>query len=835
MPGQNPNVNRTPRGSSPQAGQPKPSRAEAKRTQVFEDLELDPQNLGDRGSAVADEILARFQKKNKINRADLARATDELRDAHQKDLAEAYQPSEAPAADQVKSWASTSSLKQTADGNTKLTGAASNPSHPLAQLLSDLQINPKALGPKTSGIIQEAIDRKADLSAVWDTLARSLLLAHMQDTKSIVATAATVEPTPANPIAPQTTASDLSRSPELAATAPNTTGVGNANGALAARIQNMMGSKAAHTGRKQALRALSKSLVSDLGLPSKKSSSVSSLIGRIVKNSVGSDGSVRSSRLAEQAFFALANEEPNTNQVGPYAMAHQLLQLIDAQSRTSGKAPSAAIDNLTANLAAFGLRSYVAESLGKEVAPPSDEILAQMQTALAELTGKQLDSENLGVEESSKGFDRNAAEAEIANLRASREPQNSAATKEAPSSENPTATEAQAKASASQAASSQAAPVSDEARAAAQQVMAALNINPADPNSDTIRQAYEQILESSKGDPAQMYMAATQWLDENMGSNRAEHDGKLLEQGIAPAMLQTMLNDRFATIAAFITNPKEIKEKFLMHERMSGPGANAGLEGNGLGGTGGFKFGTPNSYGTSGLLGPGSPMDADGSKNQIYAQRSLQINSILNDPALSIEDKIFYFMMWFAAYADKEREQKMREIADLDTQNQENTLKRKELERNRQALYQSRKVMQQGVQAAEGKLRSLSPKHEEIKDVKQQIAKLESGENPDQTKIQDLQKKLGGLERLNRGNAADIEKASKVLQEAKSKRMQVEVKIEDHSKQIDGLAANADSGTKSRELLFMELERIQRFRGMLIDMANSFMRDMARRVKEIMQ
>ena len=65
--------------------------------------------------------------------------------------------------------------------------------------------------------------------------------------------------------------------------------------------------------------------------------------------------------------------------------------------------------------------------------------------------------------------------------------------------------------------------------------------------------------------------------------------------------------------------------------------------------------------------------------------------------------------------------------------------------------------------------------------------------------------------------------------------MQVQVKIEGHSKQLDQMAANADSGTKSRELLFMELERIQRFRGMLIDMANSFMRDMARRVKEIMQ
>jgi hypothetical protein len=61
------------------------------------------------------------------------------------------------------------------------------------------------------------------------------------------------------------------------------------------------------------------------------------------------------------------------------------------------------------------------------------------------------------------------------------------------------------------------------------------------------------------------------------------------------------------------------------------------------------------------------------------------------------------------------------------------------------------------------------------------------------------------------------------------------VKIEGHSKQIDELQSNSDSGTKSRELLFMELERIQRFRGMLIDMANSFMRDMSRRVKEIMQ
>ena len=266
--------------------------------------------------------------------------------------------------------------------------------------------------------------------------------------------------------------------------------------------------------------------------------------------------------------------------------------------------------------------------------------------------------------------------------------------------------------------------VSKEVRFAAKQAMEALNINVSDPKNQPIQQAYESIIAASKGDPAQMYMAATNWLDQNIGSNRSEHDAKLLEQGLPPAMLQTMLNDRFATIAAFITNPKEIKEKFLMNERRAGAGANAGLEGNGLGGVGGFQFGKPNSYGTGGLLGPGSPMDADGSKNHIYAQRSLQISSILNDPALSIEDKIFYFMMWFAAYADKEREQKMKEIADLDNQSQENNLKRKDLERNRQALYQSRKVMQQAVQTAESKLRSMSPKHEEIRDVKKDISNL---------------------------------------------------------------------------------------------------------------
>ena len=841
MAGQN-NVSRR-SGGAPKPQDQALTKASAKRDEILNDLDLDLEVLGERGKSIAEKLLTRFADPTKKSgpRA-IAQATSELRNAHQQDLAEAYQPPEAPSADITKNWASQASIKKS-NGQTKLVGPAAESSHPLGRLLNKLEINPSQLGTKVAARLFEAIDAKEDLATpgVWNTLAKSLLLAHMRDTKSI-AVASVARPTAPTPSsAPQSDTVDpgLARNPELAAAAPQTSGVGSANGALSARIQNMMGADSAPVHRKKALRVLTKALVKDLELSPAQERSVSSKLGRIVKNSVGSDGSVRSSNLATQAFQSLAEKESAKNEIGPYTMAFSLLDTIDQQIGQADQATSQALDNLMANFAAFGLKAYVADSLGKDLGSNTVEEFAKLQEGLSQLTSANLDAENLELTESAQPFDRAQAEADIAGRRSSTNSSASASGRtEGSDSAEINSQRGQSAASAQQTnkAEAQTRPqVSEEVRRSAQQAMQALKINPEDPQNTPIQAAYEQILGTSKGNPAEIYMEATKWLDQNLGSNRAEHDAKLLEQGVSPSMLATMINDRFATIAAFITNPAEVKKNFLMNEKMAGAGANAGLEGNGLGGKGGFRFGTANSYGTGGLLGPGSPMDADGSKNHIYAQRSLQVNAILNDPALSIEDKIFYFMMWFAAYADKEREQKMREIADLDTQNQENNLKRKGLERDRQALYGARKTMQQGVQTAESKLRSLSPKHEEITDVKNQIAKLNAGENPDQNKLSDLNKKLSGLERLNRGNSEDITKASGVLNEAKSKMMQVQVKIEGHSKQIDQMAANADSGTKSRELLFMELERIQRFRGMLIDMANSFMRDMARRVKEIMQ
>ena len=851
MPGQNRNVNGAPRSVSPQSSDPQVARGVSERDQVFQNVGVALEDLGDRGTTLAQSILERFQSQPEVSDADLKTATQELRAAHQHDISEAYTPVDAPSGDAVRNWSATTKLKKKANGRFLLTGSGASGSHPLSKLLRDLKIKPHSLGEKSAGIIQTAIDQQADLSSanVWTTLSRSLLLSKMQETNSIVSPQLTTEKaTVAKPVTSDLSNQGVARNPELAATAPTATGVGSSQGALAARIQNMMGASAkAPAGRKQALRALTEELVKDLQLSEADANSVSSLLGHVVKNAVTNDGTVESSALARASFAELAETESDPTQVGPYGMASNLLSLIENQSQQLGPEKSQAIDNLTANLAAFGVRTYVAEKLGQPQGPMGDQILGQIQATMAQLTGATVDSENLTTAESAQPFDRQAAEQEIAKIRASSAQAASGvsqvdteASVEAPSAEavkeSPQNAETPSATSGAEAPKADPGPaVPREVRFAAKQAMEALNINTSDPKNQPIQQAYESIIAESKGDPAQMYMAATRWLDQNIGSNRAEHDAKLLEQGLPPAMLQTMLNDRFATIAAFVTNPKEIKEKFLMNERRAGAGANAGLEGNGLGGVGGFQFGKPNSYGTGGLLGPGSPMDADGSKNHIYAQRSLQISAILNDPALSIEDKIFYFMMWFAAYADKEREQKMKEIADLDNQSQENNLKRKDLERNRQALYQSRKVMQQAVQTAESKLRSISPKHEEIRDVKKEISKLEGSANPDQQKLSDLQNKLSGLERFNKGPAADIDKAEKVLTEAKSKMMQVQVKIEGHSKQIDQLAANADSGTKSRELLFMELERIQRFRGMLIDMANSFMRDMARRVKEIMQ
>ena len=817
MAGQNPNVSGS--NSRPIQGDANAAldRAQATRTTVLEQLGLTAESLGSKGQQASDRIFKKFRGQSSISDAEIQKAVAELKSAHQEDQAKAYEPGAAPDASSVSNWADSTKLKEQR-GKTELTGSASAASHPLAQLLGQLKINSNALTPKVLSTLKDAIAEKIALSdsATWTNLAQSLLLAHLQDTNQVLGGTAQASTTPAPVVSDD---QGVTRNPELAANAPSATV--QTNGVLAARVKNLAGQDGNSVGRREALRTLTKALIKDLELPRAKKSVISSLLGKTVKAASQRSGEINASSLASAAFSELAELEAQGGQPGAYAMTNSLMELVESEAVKQGDKLSPELSNLTANLAAFGLRALIAGKLGKESGLNSEQMLAQLQSAIGGLTGTNVDSENIDLAETTKAS--NPVRPEVSAPSIDEVPTPDALPAEERIQQNTPVEEVASSA------------IPPDVKATAQHVMEALNINSLDKSNAGIRKAYEQILATSKGEPEALYLAASQWLDARIGTNRAVHDQKMLEQGVPPGMLQTMINDRFLAIAAFERNPKEVKRNFLMNEKLAGEGANAGMSGNGLGGDGGYRFGMPNGFGTGGLLGPGSPMDADGSKNHIYAQRSLQINAILNDPALSIEDKIFYFMMWFAAYADKEREQKMREIADLDNQSQENNLKRKELDRNLQALYQSRKVMQQTVQAAEQKLRHASPKHEQIKDVKKDIAKLEASENPDAAKLQGLQKKLEGLEKHDRSNDGDLEKAKKVLDEAKGKLMQVQVKIEGHSKQIDELQSNADSGTKSRELLFMELERIQRFRGMLIDMANSFMRDMARRVKEIMQ
>lgn len=115
----------------------------------------------------------------------------------------------------------------------------------------------------------------------------------------------------------------------------------------------------------------------------------------------------------------------------------------------------------------------------------------------------------------------------------------------------------------------------------------------------------------------------------------------------------------------------------------AGGGGRGGIGGNGHDGVGG---GEPPGGGVGGPGGPGEPpkgskvfgnmpgMTYGGRPSDavnpeqltIQQRRAVKCGEILADPALTIEDKIFLFMMWFVAFSDEEREKKLQELVQMD-------------------------------------------------------------------------------------------------------------------------------------------------------------------------
>jgi hypothetical protein len=266
-----------------------------------------------------------------------------------------------------------------------------------------------------------------------------------------------------------------------------------------------------------------------------------------------------------------------------------------------------------------------------------------------------------------------------------------------------------------------------------------------------------------------------------------------------------------ARVTEFVADPQMFEKDYGPEVAGAGGGGNKPPNGPPKGpgdepeDDGRFRFfdreSTTGDTGLTGLFGGGRPEDYDGKNLTIQQQRAIKCGEILNDPSLCIEDKIFLFMMWFCAFADQEREQKMKELVQMDE-------REARLKKDKDETY---RLLQSQVQT------------KKKKDVSRQQAEGEVNRIKNQMKAEPNNGALKG----------ELDKANAKLQKAETEVNEADKAVQDLDKQHRALKRKEDRAPKSREVMFMELERLNKLRDMVMNMARTMMQNADRNIEKL--
>jgi hypothetical protein len=327
--------------------------------------------------------------------------------------------------------------------------------------------------------------------------------------------------------------------------------------------------------------------------------------------------------------------------------------------------------------------------------------------------------------------------------------------------------------------------------------------------------AFEAIFDRGTDDRS-VAVNAQRWIDEQIKEARpvtAEFERQVPEA--SPQTVAEMRDNALRKVRLYVTNPAA----FIVGGSSGGtPPASGGGGSAPPGGPegpdrpGGSETGGPDGDGMDATAAVAGTTTSAQRRAALHAERAYALNAILDDPTLSMEDKIFYFMMVYAAYSDREREVVMREIAEIDDQ-----------EKYRQRVKQAVNLKLQQAQAASSAAKKALEK---------------SGKELEALKKRDEAAKAPGAkpETVARKPSAEEMKAAQTkFDETAKLRSNLDAATNRVSGQLDALNKASAETPKSRELLIFELERIDKLRGMMIDIARNIIEQSYQRTKQIMR
>lgn len=194
----------------------------------------------------------------------------------------------------------------------------------------------------------------------------------------------------------------------------------------------------------------------------------------------------------------------------------------------------------------------------------------------------------------------------------------------------------------------------------------------------------------------------------------------------------------------------------------------------------------------------GRPEDEYSNKNlTIQQERAIKCGEILADPSLTIEDKIFLFMMWFVAFSDKERERKLEDLVQMDRE---------------------------------------AARIQKTKDEKlAELNSLREAKRMDEAKLVQAESAVRRAERDSGGAIAPekMQKLTGAVEDAKKNISRRDEAIRNCEHEHAELKRQGDQAPKSREVLFMEIERLNQLRDKIMNMARSILENSNRNIEKI--
>ncbi len=199
-----------------------------------------------------------------------------------------------------------------------------------------------------------------------------------------------------------------------------------------------------------------------------------------------------------------------------------------------------------------------------------------------------------------------------------------------------------------------------------------------------------------------------------------------------------------------------------------------------------------------GPAGDADPVDEDLTKRSNLAlERAAKLGAVLDDPALSLQDKIFYFMLLFSQYADKEREDKLQKLVKLDQASGEWDLVR--------GRFDAR------LDNVQTRLMQLNAEADALREERRVL--IAGGADPMSKEVEAIRSKLDE----NRGQATALRTEKEKVTSEKEK----------------AHAVRAPKLTMSRETLFAELDKVTKQRDQIINMTRSLIDDSNRLIERI--